>query len=330
MPTRKKRRPPIRKTKAKRPGKRKSGSISTFKQVTSALLGLGALVFIVILVGYFTYLFFSGQPEKTGQPETIRETTTTPSLKFEIYPTEPLKKPEKKDTSSKTIPPPKGLPLVCIIIDDMGYDSNLAQQFMDLRVPLTFSILPFSPFRDDISRAADLKGVEIMLHLPMEPDEYPRADPGPGALLTSMSPDELIRQLIDDIHSVPDARGVNNHMGSKMTTVSSQMYQIFSILKKEGLFFIDSRTTVNTLCKPSARLLQVPFAERDVFLDHVTKADFIRKQIEELIRLARQEGRAIGIGHPHPVTIEVLKEMMPKLKSNVQLVPASRMVKRLG
>jgi polysaccharide deacetylase 2 family uncharacterized protein YibQ len=172
--------------------------------------------------------------------------------------------------------------------------------------------------------------MEIMLHLPMEPEEYPQVNPGPGALLTSMPPDELIRQLTDDIRSVPGARGVNNHMGSKMTAVSSQMYQILSILKKEGLYFIDSRTTVNTLCKPSARLLQVPFAERDVFLDHVTTADFVRNQVIELIEKAEQEGSAIGIGHPHEVTIQVLDEMLPELKKRVRLVPASRLVERLG
>ena len=181
-----------------------------------------------------------------------------------------------------------------------------------------------------IAQAADAKGLEVMLHLPMEPEEYPRVDPGPGALLTSMSPDELIRQLTEDIQAVPGVKGVNNHMGSKMTAVSSQMYQVFSILKKEGLFFIDSRTTVNTLCKPSARLLQVPFAERDVFLDHVTTADFVRKQLNELMEKAERNGSAIGIGHPHEVTIQVLDEMLPELKERVHIVPASRLVERLG
>jgi polysaccharide deacetylase 2 family uncharacterized protein YibQ len=145
-----------------------------------------------------------------------------------------------------------------------------------------------------------------------------------------MSPDELIRQLTENIRLVPRAKGVNNHMGSRMTTISSQMHQIFSILKKEGLFFIDSRTTVNTLCKPSARLLQVPFAERDVFLDHVTTDEFVRRQVYKLIETAEQEGRAIGIGHPHEVTVQALQEMLPELQKRVRLVPASMMVERLG
>jgi polysaccharide deacetylase 2 family uncharacterized protein YibQ len=286
---------------------------------------VGALVLIILLLGLFAYLFFSGKP-----PETVQESAIAPPLKYEVFPEE---KPRVRTPAPPvSVPPPdeKQKPMACIIIDDMGHDRKLADRFLGLNVPLTFSMLPGSPYQEDIAQAADAKGIEIMLHLPMEPDEYPRVDPGPGALLTSMSPDELIRQLTENIRLVPRAKGVNNHMGSRMTTISSQMHQIFSILKKEGLFFIDSRTTVNTLCKPSARLLQVPFAERDVFLDHVTTDEFVRRQVYKLIETAEQEGRAIGIGHPHEVTVQALQEMLPELQKRVRLVPASMMVERLG
>lgn len=285
-------------------------------------------MFIVVLIGFFVYLIFIGKPTETEQPETARKSAAAPPLRYEVYPEEIP--PKEALLPPESVPPPDQKPLVCIIIDDMGYDKKIASRFLDLDAPLTFSFLPFGPFQEDIIRAADSKGVEIMLHLPMEPDEYPRVDPGPGALLTSMSSDELIRQLTEDIRSVPGAVGVNNHMGSKMTSISSRMYQIFSILKKERLFFIDSRTTVNTLCKPSARLLEVPFAERDVFLDHVETADFVRKQISELMEKAEKNGSAIGIGHPHEVTVQVLDEMIPELKQRVRLVPASRLVELLG
>ncbi len=300
------------------------------KQLFIGLLGLGALLFIVVLVGYFAHLFFKGPPVETVKPGPGMESASNQPLPYEIYPEEPRTSPKTVAITPKVTAPSEKLPVVCIIIDDIGYDRKLANKFLGLNIPLTFSILPFSPHEKEISQAAEQKNVQIMLHLPMEPDEYPRVDPGPGALLTSMSPDELIQQLLKDIRAVPGAKGVNNHMGSKMTAVSSQMYQIFSILKREGLFFIDSRTTVNTLCKPSARLLQVPFAERDVFLDNVTTKESVRKQMEELIRKAQQEGRAIGIGHPHLVTYEVLKEMLPGLANKVRLVPASEMVQRLG
>jgi len=131
---------------------------------------------------------------------------------------------------------------VAIIIDDIGYDRGMAKKFLSLDAVFTFSILPYSPFQENILKAVHSKGWETMLHLPMEPNEYPKVNPGPGALLTSMTPDQLIRQLALNIAAVPGVKGVNNHMGSRMTTVSTQMNQVFSILKKRGLFFIDSRT----------------------------------------------------------------------------------------
>jgi polysaccharide deacetylase 2 family uncharacterized protein YibQ len=165
-----------------------------------------------------------------------------------------------------------------------------------------------------------------MLHLPMEPLEYPSVDPGPGALLSSMSADELISQLRNNLSDVPGIKGVNNHMGSKLTAESTRLYQIFSVLKQEGLFFVDSRSSAKTVGRSSARLFRLPFAERDVFIDHIQDPDFMRKQIMELIQLARKNGEAIGIAHPSKTTLRILEEMLPALKKEVKLVPASHVV----
>jgi uncharacterized protein len=172
--------------------------------------------------------------------------------------------------------------------------------------------------------------LDVMLHLPMEPVEYPSVNPGPGALLTGMSPDQLILQLKRNLDTIPSLVGVNNHMGSRMTTISTQMYQIFTILKQRELFFIDSLTTAQSVCKPSARLLQVPFAQRDVFLDHRPDAEFVRGQIRLLIRIARSHGEAIGIGHPHEVTYRTLRDILPRLRREVRLVPAADLVRPAG
>jgi polysaccharide deacetylase 2 family uncharacterized protein YibQ len=256
---------------------------------------------------------------------------------FEIYPQEkiPAREPLAKIDIPKSIPAPKPtpfekLPRVALIIDDLGYDKKMAQKFLELEINLTISILPHSPFQNKIARLASSKGLEIMLHLPMEPVEYPEVNPGPGTLLSSMSPDELINQLEENLNTLPSVKGVNNHMGSKLTAESAQMYQIFSVLKHRGLFFVDSRTTSDSICKPSARLFQVPFAERDIFIDHFQKPDFIRKQIKELIRIAKLNGEAIGILHPHSTTYRILQEMMPDLQNQVQLVPASKIVHPIG
>ncbi|MFZ5563943.1 MAG: divergent polysaccharide deacetylase family protein [Thermodesulfobacteriota bacterium] len=245
---------------------------------------------------------------------------------FEVYP--------EKDRPPSPAPCGPGpataaRPKVALIIDDMGYDRDLATRFAALGIPLTFSVLPYSPHGEEIARAAREKNIEIMLHLPMEPDEYPAVDPGRGVLLTAMSPDALIAELEADIRAVPWAAGVNNHMGSKLTTVSTQMYQVFSVLKKHNLFFIDSRTTPDSQCRPSARLLQVPFAERDVFLDNSPAVADIEARIDETIALARRNGRAIAIGHAHASTCRAIENRLKVLQQQVETVPASHLVCRV-
>jgi hypothetical protein len=245
------------------------------------------------------------------------------------------KVPDYEAFHQETVPPPppitrvkpitNGIP-VAIIIDDVGYDQKMADGFLSLGVPLTFSMLPGGTFNDSIISAAQRNDVEIMLHLPMEPAGYPAVNPGPGALLSSMGPDELIARLNASLQHVPGAKGVNNHMGSKLTTSSEQMRQIFTILKKRDLFFIDSRTSKETICRPSAELLQLPFAERDVFIDHEQTPAFIRKQLNLLMARARKQGYAIGIAHPHPMTLKVLSEMLPELKKAVYITHASAVV----
>ncbi|OQY51530.1 MAG: hypothetical protein B6230_04570 [Desulfobacteraceae bacterium 4572_89] len=215
------------------------------------------------------------------------------------------------------------IPRIAIIIDDIGYDRQMAMELYDLDPGITFSVLPFSPFGNSISQKLHAKGAEIMLHLPMEPVEYPEVNPGPGALLSSMTPDILLDQLRKNLQDVPGAAGVNNHMGSKLTAQSDKINQIFTILKKEDLFFIDSRTSPVSQGKASARLLKLKFAQRDVFLDNVQDITYITGQLQSLIRIAKKHGTAIGIGHPYKTTLHTLEIELPKLKGKVRIVPAS-------
>jgi len=335
--------PTRRKKNSKKRRKKSSGKSSLFR----AFGGVVILLLLVALAGLAAHYFISpAKPPKPTAPSKLPPAAKTPAVKapaakqpvvkepvaeiptFEIYPQKEVP-PEKKSVKP---PPPdeKQLPQVAIIIDDLGYDRKLAKKLADLNAVLTFSILPYGPFTDSIASMLNARGLEIMLHLPMEPMEYPSVNPGPGTLLTSMTPDQLISQLKENLNAVPYIKGVNNHMGSKMTAESSQMYQIFSVLKERKLFFIDSRTTPRTLCKPSARLFQILFAQRDVFLDHLQDADFIRRQVKELVRIARQNGYAVGIGHPHLITYTILREMLPELQTQVKLVPASEIVHHVG
>jgi len=330
-----------RKSTPKKKSRRKSRKTKFFKgSLLKAIAGIAFIFFLVVLAGVLARFLIKPAKPLLPQPPAAHvkkaPTAKVPATKkpianipaFEIYPSKEI--PSKKKPQKPPIPDTKQLPKVAIIIDDLGYDKKLAEKFSKLNLELTFSILPHSPFQDSIARLSKDKGLETMLHLPMEPIEYPAVNPGPGTLLTSMTPDQLIRQLKKNLKAVPYIKGVNNHMGSRMTADSSQMYQIFSILKKRGLYFIDSRTTAQTLCKPSARLFQIAFAQRDVFLDHRQDAQFIRRQIRGLIRIARRNGYAVGIGHPHLITYEVLREMLPDLQKDVQVVPASKIVHLLG
>ena len=218
------------------------------------------------------------------------------------------------------------IPQIVIIIDDIGYDKKIAMALCDLDSNITFSVLPFAPFGKTISKQLHAKGSQLMLHLPMEPVEYPEVNPGPGAILSSMSPDTLLDQLKKNMKDVPHIVGVNNHMGSKITICSDQMNQIFTILKRENLFFIDSRTAPKSQCEASARLLRLRFGQRDIFLDNFQNIEYITGQFEKLKAIAIKHGSAIGIGHPYEATLHTLSIELPKLKNKIKIVRANRLV----
>ena len=311
------------KGRKKKPSKRKPARKQTARtsQLMRVIAGLGILIFLVVTVGVLMHILL-----QRDQPQLADKGQSGPKIEppFEIYPKEAHPSPSPKDP----VPPAHDqLPKVALIIDDLGNDSRLARKFIQLDGNLTISILPQSPFTKRIAREARKNGLEVMLHQPMEPNEYPKVNPGPGVLLSAMSPDEIIDQLNANLDAIPEIKGVNNHMGSKMTANAPQMRQIFSVLKKRGLYFVDSRTTRDSMCKMSASLLQVSFAERDVFIDHRHTSDFIRKQLKELVRIANKQGFAVGIAHPHISTYEVLQETLPEIRKQVDLVPVSQIVK---
>jgi polysaccharide deacetylase 2 family uncharacterized protein YibQ len=309
--------------------KKKKPGANPKRQFMKIVAGLALLVCLVVTAALLANRFLM-----RPAPMVAPTPTATPIARPETGPVH-HSVPDYEAFDREIVPPPppitrvkpvtNGIP-VAIIIDDIGYDRNMADGFLALDVPLTFSVLPKGTFNQSIIAKAVKKDVEIMLHLPMEPGNYPRVNPGPGALLSSMGPDELIAQLNANLDDVPHASGVNNHMGSKLTASSEQMRQIFTILKKRNLFFVDSRTSADTLCRPSAELLRLPFAERDVFIDHEQTASFVRKQLKLLVKRARRQGYAIGIAHPHPITLEVLTDMLPELKNEVYFTHASTVV----
>ena len=226
------------------------------------------------------------------------------------------------------IPPPKtpALPRVAIVIDDLGYQKQMAADFIALNIPLSLSFLPQAPFAREMARKAALEGKEILLHLPMEPKNFPKTNPGPSALLTDMT-EEQVRQILErDFDQIPQVRGVNNHMGSLFTENEEKMTQVLKIIKQKRLYFFDSRTSPDSVALSVAGRLGVRAIGRDVFLDNVASEEAIRHQMTKLIHVAQIRGQAVACGHPHPETLRAIKEMIPELKDKVQIVPLSNLL----
>ena len=217
---------------------------------------------------------------------------------------------------------PPGGARVALIIDDLGRSVGEVDELAELGAPLTYAVLPFSAKTAAVVEELRRRRAEILLHLPMEAAHG--ANPGPGALTRAMSDDELAAATRADLAEVPGAAGVNNHMGSLLTADERAMRAVLGVLAGRGLFFIDSRTTADTVAYRVAAALDVPTAERQVFLDPDPRPEAIRFQFARLLNLARERGSAIAIGHPHPATLAVLREEIPVARSlGYELVPVS-------
>jgi len=212
-------------------------------------------------------------------------------------------------------------PKVAIVIDDIGNDYKIVQEFLRWNIPITFSILPFTPYSKAIAIECSRNGMDVILHLPMEPHGYPDINPGEGALLQEMDEEMLISQLSKNIEAVPFIKGVSNHMGSRMMEDHEKVKIILSELKRRGLFFLDSRTTPKTVGLRTANAIGLKAIERTIFLDHGSVSD-IRENIEKLTRYTLSHGVAVAIGHPHTSTIRSLREMLLKIEEkDIDVVP---------
>jgi len=218
-------------------------------------------------------------------------------------------------------------PKVVIVIDDLGSEKPIVKEFLHWDLPITFSILPFTPHSKTIALEAHRRGRDVILHLPMEPHGYPEVRPGEGVLLQEMDEESLLLQLSKDIEAVPHIKGVSNHMGSRLMEDPEKMKIIFCELKRRGLFFLDSRTSPQTVGLQTAHAIGLKAMERSLFIDHSSGAYDIRQKVEELTQRCLSEGKAIAIGHPHPSTIKILKEMIPKMKEKgIEVVSLSSLM----
>jgi polysaccharide deacetylase 2 family uncharacterized protein YibQ len=216
-------------------------------------------------------------------------------------------------------------PKLAIIIDDLGYDREAAEMLFQIPFPLTISVLPHLPLSSIVAEEGSRRGYQVLLHMPVESSAGEKAET--IELRAGMPPDEAVQTLQGMLSTVPQAVGVNNHQGSLGTADATLMNAIMQALHERGLFFVDSRTTPASIAFSSARRAGVPAASRDVFLDDDQDAAAIQHQLELAVRDAKQHGQAIAIGHPHPATLQVLQEYLPKIQSEgVEIVFASQVV----
>ncbi len=212
-------------------------------------------------------------------------------------------------------PPPAsdGPPRISIVVDDLGRGLRDLDELDRLGIALTYSVLPFETHTSQVVATLRSRGVEYLCHLPMEAKSG--ANPGPGALLLTMTDEQLRAATLDALAAVPGAAGVNNHMGSSMASQQAPMQAVLEVLSQQGLYFLDSRTSADTIGYSLARHLGLKAAERQVFLDTVRDGVFIRAQFDALLATARQRGAAIAIAHPYRETLQILAAAIPAARA---------------
>lgn len=202
-------------------------------------------------------------------------------------------------------------PTIAIIIDDMGHQNSTGQRLVDLDFPLTLAFLPFRRHTTTLAEAGHQNRKEIILHAPMA--NMAGYALGPGGLEEGMSAQALGESLRLSLQAVPHVSGVNNHMGSLMTQSREMMRPVMRELRRYPLYFVDSRTIATTVAADVALEEKIPTLSRDVFLDHRQTEAYVHQQFQLLIELARKNGSAIAIGHPHEVTVSYLEKHLPEL-----------------
>ncbi|MFP3370571.1 divergent polysaccharide deacetylase family protein [Pseudomonas sp. SIMBA_068] len=216
---------------------------------------------------------------------------------------------------------PAGKAYMSIIIDDLGQSPDRDSRTLALPGPVTMAIMPDTPHASDFARQAHKAGKTVILHMPMDPAT------GPYAWHPGIAIDELARRLEAALAKVPYAAGINNHMGSRMTTQREPMAWLMGELQQRHLFFVDSRTSAATVAAAEAQRIGLAHVSRDVFLDDVRTTEAITGQLQQGIALARKQGSAVLIGHPYPQTLEVLERALPQLKGQgIELIRLSQMI----
>ena len=217
---------------------------------------------------------------------------------------------------------------IALIIDDLGNHEASGERVIALPGPVTCSILPHTPYSRVLAERCKRAGKEVMLHLPMQPDSNDR-QPGPGRLEQGLGRVQVNERVREGLATVPFAIGVNNHMGSHLTRHLVYMHWVMASLRDAGNFyFVDSFTSPSSVALRVARANGLQSVGRDVFLDHTPTRAHVREQLGELKAIARRNGLALAIGHPHAATLSELEQALPLLAAEgIILVTVSDLIR---
>ncbi len=214
---------------------------------------------------------------------------------------------------------------LAIIIDDIGYNYANGLRAVKLNGAYTLSILPLTPHAEKLAKLGHEHNKELMLHNPMSNTKNLAL--GPGALTEDMTRQAFLQVLRANLIQLPNIRGLNNHMGSRLTQNAKAMGWLMQELDQDELFFIDSKTTTESVAWSVANLYRIPAGKRDVFLDHDRAKEHILKQLKRALALAAEQGSAIAIGHPYPETMDILTSSEKLFAAaNVSLVSVSELL----
>ena len=216
---------------------------------------------------------------------------------------------------------------IAIVIDDFGYNRNATvEEFLNLPFTLTYAIIPGLPYSKKIANRLHQLGKPIIIHMPMEPMQG-KVETDGYTLLTNLLPEQIRERMRLAIQEVPYAHGVNNHMGSLATTDSLLLTAAFAEIKKQGYFYIDSRTSPRSIAYELAKKAGIPALRNTLFLDAIDDSAHVAMKLNRLVEVAKRESYAIGIGHPKKNTLSALKEILPILQiQGFQFIKAEDLV----
>jgi polysaccharide deacetylase 2 family uncharacterized protein YibQ len=240
-------------------------------------------------------------------------------------------KDEKVSLPPVAIPHEKGKPpaRIAILIDDIGQDMGVLNDFLAINVPLSFAILPYQQYSLQAAEKLRRREREILLHLPMEPHSFPQNHPGKGALFLCMTDEEIQQQLRNNLQSISHIAGVNNHMGSRFTEDEEKMFVVMAELKKRGLYFVDSRTSGLSKAKKAANRAGIRFMARKIFIDNEQSYEASLHNIMRVKQeLAENGGEPVLlIAHPYPTTVSSIRDAVPLLREQgIEIVSISKII----